>query len=66
MGEGVPALIPQDGAHNYLSRKHLCPAASSSLQLPRRDGGTEMKERGGCGNRKKEDNGMNGGGDRKG
>lgn len=43
-GRGFPALTPQGGAHDYLSRKHLWPAASSSLQLPRRDGGAGMEE----------------------
>lgn len=46
LGEGIPALTPQNrtGALDYLSRKHLGPAASSSLQLPGRDGDAGMEE----------------------
>lgn len=45
LGEGgVPALTPQYGVHDYLSCKHLWPAASSSLQLPGRDGSAGMEE----------------------
>lgn len=69
LGEGIPALTPQNrmGALDYLSRKHLGPAASSSLQLPGRDGGAGMEEwgLGTWKQRKKEDNGMNDGDDRK-
>lgn len=67
-GDPCPHTPEQNGALDYLSRKHLGPAASSSLQLPGRDGGAEIEEWGWVGmwkQRKKEDNGMNDGDDRK-